>query len=78
MEGIQAKRDIERCFSCKACDRNTELCHAATFFQGKPGLGVPCKTAIKTCNQKGGDIRDISPGDQKHMLSDKSLEEGAI
>jgi hypothetical protein len=46
------KNDIEKCFSCPACDKPNGMCYAASYFDGKSGPGVRCDDAIKNCTRE--------------------------
>lgn len=46
------KNDLEKCFSCPACDKMAGMCHAITYFDGKPDKGVRCVDAVKTCTRE--------------------------
>jgi hypothetical protein len=50
-DGEEKNRDIDKCFSCPACDKTKGMCYEKSYFEGKPGPGVRCMDAIETCNR---------------------------
>lgn len=42
---------VSKCHDCPACDKGRGICHAKSYFEGKPDKGVRCVDAVKTCNR---------------------------